>query len=80
MYLEVMTWPEPGFDDHAIRGPQTELARLAQLIETKLAEAPPGSLIQIREEYAPNSPYSLILDVRADGFDPAKADPRFAAR
>jgi hypothetical protein len=74
MYLEVMTWPEPGFDDHAIRGPLPDLARLARLIETKVAEAPPGSQIQIREEFAPNSPYSLILDVRSDGFDPAKAD------
>jgi hypothetical protein len=74
-YLEVMTWTEPGFDDHAIRGPLTELVRLAQLIEIKLAGAPAGSLIEIREEFAPNSPYSLILDVRADGFDPAKADP-----
>ncbi len=74
MYLEVMTWSEAGFDDHAIRGPLTELARLAQLIETKLSKALPGSLIEIREEFAPSSPYSLILDVRADGFDPAIAD------
>ncbi|MEA2761903.1 MAG: hypothetical protein QOD47_1187, partial [Gemmatimonadaceae bacterium] len=27
-----------------------------------------------REEYAADSPYSLMLDVRADGFDPSSAD------
>jgi hypothetical protein len=75
MYFEVMTWPEPAFDDHAVRGPLPELAQLAQLIESKLAEASPGSLIEIREEFAANSPYSLILDVQRDGFDPAEADP-----
>jgi hypothetical protein len=74
MYLEVMTWPEAAFDDHAIRGPLPELAQLAGLIETKLA-GPPGSSIEIRDEFASDSPYSLVLDLREDGFDPADADP-----
>src|SRR5208283_1821511 len=52
MHLEVMTWPEAGFDDHAIRGPLTELARLARLIEAKLATARPGSSVLIRDEFA----------------------------
>ncbi len=26
-YLEIMTWPEPSFDDHAIRGPLPDLMR-----------------------------------------------------
>jgi hypothetical protein len=72
--LEVMTWPEAGFDGHAIRGSLTDLARLAWLIEAKLASAQPGSPVRIREEYAPDSPYTLLLDVRVDGFDPASAD------
>jgi hypothetical protein len=72
--LEVMTYPEAGFDGHAIRGTLTGLARLAELVEVKLASAEPGSPIVIREEFAPDSPYSLVLDVRADGFDPASAD------
>ena len=72
--LEVMTWPDAGFDGHAIRGSLTGLARLAELIEAKLATAEPGSPILIREEFAADSPYSLMLDVRADGFDPASAD------
>lgn len=72
--LEIMTWPDPGLDSHAIRGSLVALTHLAELIEVKLATAEPGSPILIREEFAADSPYSLMLDVRADGFDPASAD------
>jgi hypothetical protein len=72
--LEVMTWPEAGFDSHAIRGSLVALTHLAEIIEVKLATAEPGSPITIREEFAAASPFSLILDVRADGFDPSSAD------
>jgi hypothetical protein len=72
--LQVMTWPDAGFDGNAIRGSLTALARLAELVEVKLATAEPGSPILIREEFAPSSPYGLVLDVRPDGFDPASAD------
>jgi len=74
-YLEIMTWPEAGFDDHAIRGPLADLARLAELVETKVATARPGSSVLIQEEFAVGSPYALVLDVQPDGFDPAWADP-----
>ena len=74
MYLEVMTWPEAGMDDHAIRGSLADLARLARIIESKVDATPPGSTAGIREEFAVDSPYSLVLDVREDGFDPASAD------
>jgi hypothetical protein len=72
--LEIMMWPDAGFDSHAIRGSAASLAHLAELIEVKLATAEPGLPITIREEYSADSPYSLLLDVRADGFDPAAAD------
>ena len=72
--LDVMTYPVAGFDGNAIRGSLDDLTRLAELIEARLATAEAGSPIVIREEYAPDSPYSLMLDVRADGFDPASAD------
>ncbi len=78
-YLEVMTWPEAGFDAHAIRGPLADLTRLAKLIEAKLATARPGSSLLIKEEFAPDSPYGLVLDLREDGFDPATADPLLPA-
>lgn len=73
-YLIIMTWPEAGFDSYSIRGPLEELSRLAELIEAKLATARPGLSIQIREEFAGNSPYSLVLELRQDGSDPATAD------
>jgi len=75
MYLKVMTWPECGIDNNAIRGPVADLARLATLVEAKLATAQPGSAIRIRDEFAADSPYALFLKVREDGFDPASADP-----
>jgi hypothetical protein len=78
-YLEVMTWPDAGFDGHAIRGPLADLTRLAKLIEDKLATAHPGSSIRIRDEFAIDSPYALVLDLREDGFDPATADTALPA-
>ena len=76
MYLEVMTWPEAGFDKHAIRGPLEDLLRLADLIDTALNGALPRSSIVIREEFVESSPYSLVLELQPDGFDPAQADPQ----
>lgn len=74
MYLEIMTWHEAGFDEHAIRGPLPELNRLANLIESKIAAVQAGATIMIQSEYSPGSPYALVLEVREDGFDPAEAD------
>ena len=77
--LEVMTWPDAGVDGHAVRGSLADLTRLAKLVETKLSAAKPGSLIRIREEFASDSPYTLLLDVRDDAFDPASLDPDISA-
>ena len=74
-FLEIMTWSEPGFDQHAIRGPLADLIRLAKLIEVKLGSSPSGSEISIKDEFALGSPYALILDLREDDFDPASLDP-----
>ena len=51
--------------------------RTASDIEAKLTTAQPGDEICIRDEFAPNTPYALVLEVREDGFDPAEADPNF---
>lgn len=72
--LEVMTWATAAFDAHAIRGSLDDLTRLAELVEAKLASAQPGESIRIRDEYAPDSPYTLLLDIRVDGFDPSSTD------
>ena len=74
MYLEVATWTEARFGEHAIQGTLADLRRLADLIDLKLQTALPGSFVTIREEFAVDSPYSLILEVQEDGFDPARAD------
>jgi hypothetical protein len=47
--------------------------RTASDIEAKLTTAQPGDEICIRDEFAPNTPYALVLEVRKDGFDPAVA-------
>jgi hypothetical protein len=73
--LNVMTWPDAGLNGTSIHGTLTDLDRLASLVETKLVVAEPGSKIRLRAEFAPGSPYALLLDVRVDGFDPASADP-----
>jgi hypothetical protein len=52
-------------------GSLADIARLATVIESKLAAAQPGSTIRIQEEFAEDSPYGLILEVKEDGFDPA---------
>ena len=78
-FLEVMTSPETGFDNHAIRGTVADLARLSELIEAKLATTIPGQTIRIQEAFAASSPYALLLDLREDGYDPPTADLLLAA-
>ena len=73
-YLEIMTWPEPGFDNHAIHGPVSDLKRLARIVEAKLTDAEPGAIVRVGEEFAASTLYSLVLEVREDDFDPATAD------
>lgn len=72
--LEIMTYPEAGLDGHAIRGSLAALTHLAELVEQRLTLAEPGDQIKIREDFASESPFALVLDVRPDGFDPAAAD------
>jgi hypothetical protein len=75
MYLKVMTWTEPGIDRNAIYGTVRDLRRLANVIESKIQDARPGSALRIQEEFARYCEYSLLLDVRDEDFDPASADP-----
>jgi hypothetical protein len=78
-YLEIMTWPEARFDDHAIRGPLEDLARLAKLIEAKVDTMCPGSTLQIREEFAAHNPYAVLLEMRQNLFEPVTADTQLPA-
>ncbi len=78
MYLKVLTWTAPGIDGNAIYGTLQDLRRLADIIEAKLQDARPGSVLRIQEEFAAGCEYSLVLDVRDDHFDPASADPELS--
>ena len=79
-YLEIMTWPEAGMDDHAIHGALDDLRRLASLVDQELTHARAGVAIRIRGAFATDSKYALVLDVRPDDFDPSAVDPALATR
>jgi hypothetical protein len=70
-----MTWTEPQLDKHAIAGRLQDLARLADLVEMKLASAPLPAAFAIGPECAPTSQYALEVEVMEEGFDPSAADP-----
>jgi hypothetical protein len=74
MYLEIGTWTEPEITDHWIAGPRTALGALAQLIERSIPELRVGGSVSFREAFAPKSAYDLVLELRAEPFDPAKDD------
>jgi hypothetical protein len=74
MYLEVMAWPEAGMDDHSIHGSLPYLKRLALMVEDRVSTMEPDTVTRIREEFAADSAYSLVLHLRPDGFDPSSQD------
>jgi hypothetical protein len=74
MYLEVMTWPDAGIDGHSIHGSLKDLGRLAALVEERLSGLTPGRSVRIREEFASTAEYTLVMELRDDGFDPASVD------
>ncbi len=66
-------------DHHAIAGRLEDLARLAALVEVRLAAAHPGDTLRLGQEYGGTGDHDLVLEVAPDGFDPASADPQCAA-
>jgi hypothetical protein len=75
MYLEVMTWPEPGIDDHSIHGTIGDLMRLADIVDATIAGLAPSDEARIDQQYSSACTHSLVLRLEPDGFDPAAADP-----
>jgi hypothetical protein len=73
-YLEIGTWTESEITEHWIAGPVSEMRRLAHTVISRLDEMAVGDCIYLRAEFAPHSPYELVLDLQNDSFDPAKAD------
>jgi hypothetical protein len=74
MYLEIGTWIDATITDRWIAGRLSDLLRLSLLIRERVAGATVGDRFGFRAAYAPGSPYELVLDVRDDTFDPARAD------
>lgn len=73
-YLEIGTWHHPEITDHWIAGPLKTLSALASLVEKTTERLKAGERASLRQDFAPASPYDLIVEVREETFDPAKAD------
>lgn len=71
--LQVKLWERPGIDDESIHGRPDDLRRLAQLVESCLADTRPGGEVVIGPEYAGDAECSLLFEVMDDDFDPADA-------
>ena len=74
MSLELGSWPAPQITDHWVAGPLSTLRDLAVLVRSRVAAAAVGAAFSLRDAFAPGSPYDLVLELRDDGFDPAKED------
>lgn len=75
-YLKIMNVPdERGFNANAIFAPRREFAKLAELIDARLATANVGSSFEFSQDFAPGSEYELRLIVAPDNFDPGLYDP-----
>lgn len=75
MYLEIGTALRPEITDHWIAGPLQSLADLATLIDQAAERAQIGDSISLRQAFAPESTYDLVIEVRHEAFDPAREDP-----
>lgn len=75
MYLKLQTAESAEIDSESIRGSLADLARLRDLIADALRALRPGESRLVGPEYSQNARFSLRLEMREPGFDPACADP-----
>lgn len=80
MHLELMRSERADVNDHCIQGAAPDFLRLAEIVERCVGVFGPGESASIGAEYAPSSPYRLLLRVRPPGTDPASLDPQLALR
>ncbi len=71
--FQIRLWERPGIDDASVYGSSDDLLRLAQLIESRLADTQPGEEVVIGPEYAGDVECVLVFEVMDDDFDPATA-------
>ena len=74
-YLEIGIHTRREFTDHWIAGTALDLLALATIVEAGLTLGDLGKQVHLRDDYAPEAAYDLVLDIREDDFDPASADP-----
>jgi hypothetical protein len=74
MYLEIMTWEKPEINGHSIQGSKQDLRMLAELFVSKLRETSAGHHFIIGSDYAADNEYSILVEVKEEGFDPAMLD------
>ena len=73
--LRIRLWERPGIDDESVYGSTDDLLRLAQLVESRLADTRPGVEVVIGTEYAGDAECSLVFEIMDEDFDPAVAAP-----
>jgi hypothetical protein len=73
--FKIRVWERAGIDDESIHGPAADLRRLSQLLESRLASATEGAEFVLGSDYTPNAEYSLVFEVKGEGFDPASVTP-----
>jgi len=48
---------------------------MRSLVEAKVGAMKPGARARIGDEFAPGTSYTIVLELRGDGFDPSSIDP-----
>ncbi|TWT51775.1 hypothetical protein [Allorhodopirellula solitaria] len=75
-YLRIMNNPdERGFNSNGFFAPRSEFSKLADVIDSRLADSQTGSTIDLSGDFSPDSEYELRLIVAPDDFDPGLFDP-----
>lgn len=73
--FRIRVWERPGIDDESIYGSAADLRRLSRLLAARLETAGPGTEFVLGPDYVPDVEYSLAIEVREEGFDPAAVAP-----
>jgi len=74
LYLEIMTSQQPGIDAHSIRGRKEDIKRLADIFMSRLQATSVGDHFVIGKDYAEDSDYSILVEIKEADFDPAVLD------
>jgi hypothetical protein len=54
---------------------ENQWSSMRSLVEAKVGAMKPGARARIGDEFAPGTSYTIVLELRGDGFDPSSIDP-----